>query len=107
LLYSKTDVLIHPVKEQGGWLTPFEAISAGVPIIVSPELTCHQTIYENALGDVSKFYAGSINSVYRYQGVDVFDRNQELCKRWVKNNLTWDKFGESMVKYFQEIVNHA
>jgi glycosyltransferase involved in cell wall biosynthesis len=39
-LYSMTDVLMHPVKEQGGWLSPFEAISTGCPVIVSNELTC-------------------------------------------------------------------
>ncbi len=103
-LYAKTDVLMHPVKEQGGWLSPFEAISAGVPVIVSPELTCHQTIYENGLGDVSKFLAGSINSAFLYQGVDVFEQNQVRAQHWVRDNLTWDKFGAEMVKYFQEIV---
>lgn len=98
-LYSKADVLLHPVKEQGGWLSPFEAISAGCPVIVSRELTCSDMIDNNELGLVARDYVKALKLVYEYPSI----RNTH-AKNWVKNNLTWDKFGESMVKYFEEIL---
>jgi glycosyltransferase involved in cell wall biosynthesis len=99
-LYSKTHVLIHPVKEQGGWLSPFEAISAGCPVIVSNELTCSDMIDNNQLGLVARDYANALKLVYEYPSL-----NNSHAKYWVRDNLTWDNFGTSMIKYFEEILS--
>jgi len=42
-LYNACDVLLHPIKPQGGWLAPFEALCAGKPVVVSPETLCRET----------------------------------------------------------------
>jgi glycosyltransferase involved in cell wall biosynthesis len=98
-MYSRADVLMHPVKEQGGWLTPFEAMSAGVPVIVSNELTCSKLINNNQLGLVARDYAKALWLVYTTK--NRLDGNRNSL--WVRDNLSWDKFGSEMVKYYQEI----
>lgn len=102
-LYSKTDVLLHPVKEQGGWLSPFEAISAGVPVIVTPDLSCADMIQANKLGQVTTDLSGALFKLFQ----NYEDYHTCKAKMWVKNNLTWDNFCSSMVKRFEEILNHA
>jgi glycosyltransferase involved in cell wall biosynthesis len=98
-LYSKANVLLHPVKDQGGWLSPFEAISAGCPVIVSNELTCSDIIENNQLGLVARDYPKALKMVHDYPILN------DHAKNWVKENLTWSKFGESMVKNFEEILH--
>jgi len=99
-LYSKADVLLHPVKEQGGWLSPFEAISAGCPVIVSNELTCSDMIDNNELGLVARDYVKALKLVYEYPSIKNYH-----ARNWVRDNLTWDSFGESVIKYFEEILS--
>ncbi len=101
-LYRTADVLVHPCGPQGGWLTPFEALSSGVPIIVKPELSCSSIIKDNDIGQVTDDLAQAILNVhlcpmpYRKQAL--------LGKQWVKDNLSWDKFGAQMVGLFEEVI---
>lgn len=101
-LYSMSDVLLHPVKEQGGWLTPFEAMSAGVPVITSKSLTCSDMIETNRLGLVSSDYAHSLLAVYNSRGINPTVNH---AHDWVRDNLTWSKFGESMVSYYESLLS--
>ncbi|MBN1913421.1 MAG: glycosyltransferase family 4 protein, partial [Candidatus Omnitrophica bacterium] len=43
-LYWRADLLLHPIKPQGGWLAPFEALCAERPVVVSPEMTASEII---------------------------------------------------------------
>lgn len=100
-LYSAADVLMHPVKEQGGWLSPFEAISAGCPVIVSNELTCSEMIQTNQLGLVTRDYASALKQVYGdSKNIRVMT---SIARNWVRQNLTWGRYCESMVKYYAEV----
>lgn len=100
-LYSMADVLMHPVKEQGGWLSPFEAISAGCPVIVSNELTCSDMIQNNQLGLVARDYVAAIRLVhYETKNIRVMTN---IARNWVKNNLTWNRYCEDMVKYYEGV----
>jgi glycosyltransferase involved in cell wall biosynthesis len=89
------------VRAQGGWLTPFEAISAGCPVIVSNELTCSDMIENNQLGLVARDYAKALIRVRECPNIQGMTN---IAREWVKNNLTWDKFGQSMVSYFEEVL---
>lgn len=88
-LYYKSSLLIHPVKSQGGWLSAFEAISCGLPVITSEEFTAKDVISENSLAIVTEDYAQAIMEIWRNP-----IPNLELQRRskWVKDNLSWDKF---------------
>jgi glycosyltransferase involved in cell wall biosynthesis len=96
--YHACDVLIHPIRSQGGWLTPFEAISAGKPVIVSPKMTAAEIIKKEEIGIVTEDYVNAVMYVYK---------NHEYChemilrgKNWVNCNLTWDNFGAGLLKIF-------
>lgn len=93
--YYSHNVLLHPVKEQGGWLVPFEAICAGLPVITAKEFPASDIISEHKLGVVT----GNMLKAVRdgcYKEIDT-----EYAKKWVRENLTWAKFGEEMVNAYK------
>ena len=96
--YYASDVLLHPIKDQGGWLSVFEAMCAEKPVVVSEEMTAAAIIAKNGIGTVTNDFAEGILDIYR-QPERHRDRTQ-LAKRFVQNKLTWDRFGEEMLKVF-------
>lgn len=103
--YYKHDVLLHPVKSQGGWLVPFEALCAGLPIIVSQEFTGRDVILENKLGMIASNLPEMVK--YAHENYEEASQMAQMQKQWVRDNLTWQKFGESMVKVMKDAVNGA
>jgi glycosyltransferase involved in cell wall biosynthesis len=101
-LYHACHILVHPVGEQGGWLTPFEALCASKPIIVSPSMNAASIIEKEKIGIATNDLAKAILDVYNnpkpYQ--DMARRG----KRWVADNLSWDKFGQRMVEVFESVI---
>lgn len=96
--YNYADVLLHPIMGQGGWLVPFEAMCVGLPVITTHSFSAASLIEKNKLGIVTGDMASSIiNGDYK-------ELDLEYIKRWVKENLTWEKFGEGMVKTFEEAI---
>ncbi len=100
--YHTCDVLIHPIKSQGGWLAPFEVLSAGKPIIVSQEMTASIIIKRAQIGIVTDNYVNAVMDVYQNQ--DYFHRMALRGKQWVYDNLTWDNFGAGLVAIFRQTV---
>ncbi len=104
-LYASSDVAVFPIKVQGGWLSPFEALSAGVPVVVYPTMGAASIISKNNLGVVSKDLSESILTIFKnYNKLD-FKRNLEKSQKWIKDNLTWEKFTEQMLNIFKEGVS--
>lgn len=97
LLFS-ADVLIHPVKSQGGWLSPFEALCAGTPIIVSNEMTASQIIRKNDIGVVTDNFPEAVSSVYR--NLSEYRKMADRGRQWVSRNLSWERFAEEMLQVF-------
>lgn len=99
--YHQATVLIHPIKSQGGWLVPFEAMSAGLPVVT--------TLNFSASGLVAKL--GGQVVIYEVEAMA-----SAVCKlleippsgarsrEWIRDNLTWEKFGNRMEKIFKEVV---
>jgi len=97
-LYHTCDVLLHPIRSQGGWLSPFEALCAKLPIIVSPEMTASNLINKENLGIVTDDFSSAVLDVYKNP-----EKYSEMAVRraeWVKANLSWDKFCEKMLNVF-------
>lgn len=94
-LYHVCDVLLHPVKSQGGWLVPFEALCAKKPIVVSPEMTASDIIKKEKIGIVTREYAGAILDIHRTP--EKYSGMMKKGEIWVRNNLTWNKFCEEML----------
>ena len=95
-LYSLSHLAIFPTKFQGGWLSPFEAICANLPIIVSRTTPCANIIQENNLGIITNNFRTAILSSYASTNIDT-----QANKEWVRNNLTWSKFGDKTIKLFK------
>jgi glycosyltransferase involved in cell wall biosynthesis len=101
-LYHACDVLLHPIKSQGGWLAPFEALCAKKPIVVSREMTASDIIKREKIGIVTDDFAEAIWDIYTNP-----DKYYAIAKRgevWVRENLSWDKFCEKMVNLFYKIM---
>ncbi len=102
-LYHLSHVMLHPVHAQGGWLSPFEMLSAGRPIIVSPELTASSIILKEKIGMVTDDYAAGIIDMYRNYPRHLDD----ACRgnEFVRDNLTWNNFCGKMTARFQAVMN--
>jgi len=100
--YHACNVLLHPIKPQGGWLTPFEALCAKKPIIVSPEMTASDIIKREQIGIVTDNYPEAILEIARNS--DRYLKMGERGSQWVKNNLSWDVFCQKNLDVFQKAL---
>lgn len=96
--YNSHDVLLHPVEGQGGWLVPFEAMCAGLPVVVTLTFSASDLIARNRLGIVTGAMEEAI------LGEELGNLDVAAIRLWVKENLTWKKFGEAMVNMFKEVT---
>jgi glycosyltransferase involved in cell wall biosynthesis len=104
-LYYACDVLIHPIKSQGGWLSPFEALCARKPIVVSPEMTASNIIMREKIGVVTNSFAKVVMEIYKDP-----DKYHEMATRggeWVRKNLSWDNFCEKTLDLFYRAINDS
>ncbi|MDY6935886.1 MAG: glycosyltransferase family 4 protein [Spirochaetota bacterium] len=104
-LYYHSDLMIHPIKSQGGWLSPFEMLSAGKPIIVSTEMTSSYIIERENIGIVTEDYIEAILKIYKDK--KRYNLMAEQGKRFVRENLTWDNFCSKMVEIYSKSINEA
>ena len=99
--YKSSDLVLHPVKAQGGWLTPFEALAAGRPVIVSKDITCADMIKVKNVAPVTDNFVWEI----MHHWLNKLNKSDEGQQSFVKNFLSWDRFGFEMEKYFMEVIN--
>ncbi|UCD20847.1 MAG: glycosyltransferase family 4 protein [archaeon] len=103
-LYNSCDVLLHPVKAQGGWLAPFEALCASLPIIVSDEMTASPMIRKEGVGTVTKDFVKSILDVYKNS--KKHKKIAEKGKKFVREKLSWDRFSEGIVQECRKVISN-
>jgi glycosyltransferase involved in cell wall biosynthesis len=101
-LFHSADALLHPIGSQGGWLAPFEALCAGLPIVVSPEMTASSLVKQENLGVVTNDYVGALLDIYR--SPNPYKSLTDRRATWVRENLSWDKFSENMIAVFQKVL---
>lgn len=101
-LYKISNVAIFPVKSQGGWLSPFEALCTGVPIIVSKDITCKDIILKNELGIVTNDFSKFVLEIYHKE--KEYLKKVKRAREWIKKNLSWDKFSQNMLETFQDCL---
>jgi len=93
-LYYNHDILLHPVQGQGGWLTPYEAWCTDIPVITVPEFQ-ESFMFDYVATSVAEA-ADMIEEIIR-------EGSQQARGSWIKDELTWGKFGEGMIKIFKEV----
>jgi glycosyltransferase involved in cell wall biosynthesis len=95
-------VKLTPIIEQGGWANTFEAIVAGKPTIVSDRATFSNLVKDNNLGVVTKIENFPETILNVYENYEKYEEHAKKGREWIKNNLTWDKYGERMIKIYDE-----
>ncbi|KWT89409.1 glycosyltransferase family 4 protein [Candidatus Magnetominusculus xianensis] len=103
VFYHRADVLLHPIRQQGGWMTPFEALAAGTPVIVSKDMTASDIIVNEGIGVVTDDYTAALSEVYQN-----LRKHREVAtsgRLFIRNHLRWDNFSAGMVKVFQEALH--
>jgi glycosyltransferase involved in cell wall biosynthesis len=105
-IYKQSNVCINPTLSQGAYASVFESISAGVPTIVSDDFVASNLIKKNELGIV---VAGQRNEDYVSKVFDVMETENaykekvKTNKVWIKENLTWKRFGEKYEEIFETV----
>lgn len=99
-LYGAAHVLLHPIKPQGGWLSPFECLSAGTPIIVSEAMTAGPLITREKIGCVTDDYAKALADAH--QNYAQHQAMAEKGQRFVGDHLTWPAFSGNMLDIFRK-----
>ncbi|MFH1398317.1 MAG: glycosyltransferase family 4 protein [Candidatus Omnitrophota bacterium] len=101
-LYHACKVALFPVKSQGGWLAPFEALCAAKPIIVSPTMGASAIIKKESLGLVTDNFVEAIRNIY--ENLQEYNVIGGRGQQWVKDNLTWEKFTQRFLILFKEVL---
>ena len=101
-LYHTADVIVHPIHSQGGWLSVFDSICTGKPVIVSSEFTGADILTENDLAVVCP------NETLHTELANCFKLKcggKERKVAWIKENLNWQKFCENFEKVLKSCVS--
>lgn len=101
-LYKACNVLVHPVKPQGGWLAPFEALCAETPVVVSQEFTAKDIIKQEGIGVVTEEYEKTIFDIHRHP-----EKYRNMAKKgaeFVRKNLNWDNYCERMIEVYLQAM---
>jgi dTDP-glucose pyrophosphorylase len=101
-LYKAADVGLFPVSKQGGWLTPFEMLCAGKPVIVSKDLGAASIIKRNKLGIVTENYAKALIEIRKNK--NSYKKRAKKAALFIKKNLSWKNFAEEMIKAYKDAL---
>jgi len=101
-LYHAAQLVLFPVRSQGSWLSPFEALCAGTPVVVSPDITSSSIISNEKIGTVTTDYLGSVRAITR--NYTYFEKQAQRGKQWVKENLKWDTFCKKMLEDCESLI---
>jgi glycosyltransferase involved in cell wall biosynthesis len=104
-LYHSVDVLLQPVKDQGGWISPLEAIVSGLPAIISEEAVFSNYFKGNKLATVTSDYKTAILDIYNNK--EKYKQLNIDAKAYIKANLTWEQYGEKVEKLLKSAVDES
>jgi len=91
-LYAASDAAVLPVKSQGSWLSVLEGMIAGVPVVISKEMTGAELFK----GNVSV-----CDSVPEY--VNAILAGKKASRKFCES-FTPERYGERMVEVFNEVI---
>jgi glycosyltransferase involved in cell wall biosynthesis len=104
-LYRIADLCLFPVKDQGGWLAPFEALSLEKPIVASPTMGASFLIKKHNFGIINSDFSSAVLEFIQDQ--DKWNNIASSASLWIKNNLTWKRFAEQMVEVFKYSISNS
>lgn len=102
-MYHAAHVGLYPTKEQGGLLAPFETLSAGTPIIISPVNGASELIRKHRLGIVTENYSNAVIEVHN--NYNFYKNMARNAQEVVKNDFSWNRFSERLLRVFEKVYN--
>lgn len=103
-LHHASSVLIAPVLDQGAWLAIFEAVCCGLPIVVSDWFVGANLVRENELGSIVPLERDVfVKEILKIRGDGSIADKTRRGAEWIRDNLTWEKFGEKYAEIFEEV----
>jgi glycosyltransferase involved in cell wall biosynthesis len=102
--YNLADICLFPVKEQGGWLAPFEALCCEKPIIVSTTMGASYIIKNYDFGLVSNNFKEDIMKIIN--NYSLYKEKAKKASLWIRENLTWENFTLKMISIFKETIKN-
>ncbi len=99
-LYKAGNAGIFPVGKQGGWLSPFEFLCSGNPIIVSDDMGAASVIKKFNLGIATKNYPEALLEICkRYKE---YKQKAKKSSEFVRKNFGWNIFSDKMIKAYKD-----
>jgi len=107
-VYAACDVFVYPSSASTWGLVVTEAMAVAKPVIVSKQVGTSEIIQDHVNGIIVDKVAPEEIS----KQVEILIENPELCKklgenayRYVKNNLSWEKYAKNVESVFQETLS--
>jgi len=105
-LYKQSSVFVMPILAQGGWISTFEAISSGVPTIVSEDFVGSNLVQGHKLGSVVPLQTEAfVKEILRvHDNLESEKQKTVENAKWIGENLTWEKFGKKYEEIFESVL---
>ncbi len=105
--YQDADVLVYPAINEIFGLVPFEAIMCGTPVIITDDCGCGEIIGKEDIGYLVRYNDVSglkdrIAEVLEERKVAL--EKVEWGKRFIRNNLNWERIGEKYEDIYRKVV---
>jgi len=105
--YQSADVFLFPHSPQTWGLMVFEAMACGTPVVVSTGCGASEVLThgENALLVTSQSPTEIAKSLKQLlSGDGTWQKLSRNGREFVEKNITWDLYGEKMLRKFEELV---
>ncbi len=97
-LYARSNVVVLPYRQQGGFLSAFQAMAMECNVIVSPKAPFVDLVTKHDLALVTDAFETTVYNLYR--GETELPKNRE----WIKKNLTWENYGSKVESILKEVI---
>ncbi len=102
----KSDLFIHTSRMEGHPTSIIEAISYGIPVLVTPGTNMDKEVKENQLGFVANFEAKDIKEkiISAYKSRDKFPEITEKEIRYSEENFEWDSIMKKTIDKYKKLL---
>ena len=102
----KSDLFIHTSRMEGHPTSIIEAISYGIPVLVTPGTNMDKEVKENQLGFVANFKAKDIKEkiISAYKSRDKFPEITEKEIRYSEENFEWDSIMKKTIDKYKKLL---
>lgn len=108
--YRDADLLVYPSVYEIFGLVPFEAIMCGTPIVVTDNCGCSELVKEAYCGLLTKYgdvYDLKEKMKYILENQDESKKMVEKGKKFIMENLTWDKVVTKVEDVYENCIRNV